>query len=32
VNIVIARFAAYFGAALVLWFMLARAVFGLLAD
>jgi hypothetical protein len=26
VNIVIVRFAAYFGAALALWFMLARAV------
>ena len=31
VNIVIARFAAYFLAALALWFMLGRAVLGLLA-
>ena len=31
VNIVIARFAAYALAALALWFMLARAVLGLLA-
>jgi hypothetical protein len=31
VNIVILRFAAYSAAALVLWFMLARAVLGLLA-
>jgi hypothetical protein len=31
VNIVIARFAAYCAAALALWFMLARAVLGLLA-
>ena len=31
VNIVIARFAAYLAAALALWFMLARAVLGLLA-
>lgn len=32
VNIVIARFAAYFAAALALWFMLARAVLGLVAS
>lgn len=31
VNVVIARFAAYFLAALALWFMLGRAVLGLLA-
>ena len=31
VNIVIARFTAYFAAALALWFMLARAVLGLVA-
>jgi hypothetical protein len=31
VNIVILRFVAYSAAALVLWFMLARAVLGLLA-
>lgn len=31
VNIVVARFAAYFAAALALWFMLGRAVLGLFA-
>ena len=31
VNVVIARFAAYFLAALALWFMLGRAVLGLFA-